>query len=60
MWSETRLDPSGKSCTLLYDSGAGAPRELRIARQATIGFLGLQFATIRHVPWKTLRAAPKG
>ncbi|MFH6786897.1 MULTISPECIES: hypothetical protein [Methylobacterium] len=56
MWSETRLDRSGQSCSLIYDAVTGAPRELRIARQATIGFLGLHFATVRYVPWKMPRA----
>lgn len=52
MWSETHLDWSGQSCTLTYDVVTGAPREMRIARQAMIGFLGFHLATIRYVPWK--------
>lgn len=56
IWSETRLDRSGQSCTLIYDIVTGTPQEMRIARQATIGFFGLHFATVRFVPWKTPRA----
>lgn len=56
LWAETRLDRSGQSCTLRYDIVTGAPQEMRIARQATIGFFGLHFATVRYVPWKTPRA----
>ncbi|MCF4127198.1 hypothetical protein [Methylobacterium sp. SyP6R] len=56
LWSETRLDRSGQSCTLSYDIVTGTPREMRIARQATIGFFGLHVATVRYVPWKTPRA----
>ncbi|WP_197514184.1 hypothetical protein [Methylobacterium platani] len=56
IWEETRPDRSGQSCILVYDVVTGIPQEMRIARQTTIGFLGLQFATVRYVPWKTPRA----
>lgn len=60
MWSETHLDRSGQSCTLLYDVVTGTPREMRIARQAMIGFFGFHVATIRYVPWKTPREDEPG
>ncbi|KMO36750.1 hypothetical protein ACQVP2_13260 [Methylobacterium aquaticum] len=55
MWSQTKLDQSGQSCGLLYDTATGEPREMVIARQVAWQVLIFMFATTRYVPWKTPR-----
>jgi hypothetical protein len=53
MWSETRSDQTGQSCSLIYDVGTREPEEMRIAVQKSLTVLFITFHYISLVPWKT-------
>jgi hypothetical protein len=52
MWSETRADRTGQSCSLIYDVGTKEPEEMRIAVQKSLTVLFITFNYISTVPWK--------
>jgi hypothetical protein len=53
MWSETRADRTGQSCSLIYDVSTREPQEMRIAVQKSLTVLFITFNYISLVPWKT-------
>jgi hypothetical protein len=52
MWSVTRADQTGQSCSLLYDVSTKEPEEMRIAVQKSLTVLFLTFNYISFIPWK--------
>jgi hypothetical protein len=52
MWSDTKGDKTGQSCSLIYDLGTKEPEEMHIAQQKTLAIFFLSFAYISYVPWK--------
>jgi len=52
MWAEMRVDQSGLSCLLVYDSVTKEPEELRIAAQKSLSLLFITFNYISYIPWK--------
>jgi hypothetical protein len=57
MWSETRADRTGQSCSLIYDVSTKEPQEMRIAVQKSLSVLFITFNYISLVPWKTPECA---
>jgi hypothetical protein len=53
MWSETRADRTGQSCSLIYDANTREPQEMRIAVQKSLTVLFITFNYISLVPCKT-------
>jgi hypothetical protein len=54
MWSDTKVDQTGQSCLLTYDSITGQPDMMLLAKQATLTLLFISFAYVSYVPWKTV------
>ncbi|SCY98840.1 hypothetical protein [Microvirga guangxiensis] len=52
MWTETRADRTGQSCSLIYDISTKEPEEMRIAVQKSLTMLFITFNYISLVPWK--------
>jgi hypothetical protein len=50
MWSETRADRTGQSCSLIYDVGTREPQKMRIAVQMSLRVLFITFNYISLVP----------
>jgi hypothetical protein len=57
MWSETRADRTGQSCSLIYDVSTREPEEMRIAVQRSLTVLFITFNYVSLVPWKTPECA---
>ena len=54
MWSDTKIEQTGQSCLLTYDTNTGEPEAMLLSKQATLALLFMSFAYVSYVPWKTV------
>jgi hypothetical protein len=52
MWSDTKIDQTGQSCLLTYDTSTSEPDTMLLAKQATLTLLFMSFSYVSYVPWK--------
>jgi hypothetical protein len=57
MWSDTKIDQTGQSCLLTYDTNTGEPDAMLLSKQATLNLLFMSFAYVSYVPWKSVAAS---
>jgi hypothetical protein len=57
MWSDTKIDQTGQSCLLTYDTNTREPEAMLLSKQLTLTLLFMSFAYVSYVPWKTVVAS---
>ena len=57
MWSDTKIDQTGQSCLLTYDTSTREPEAILLSKQVTLTLLFMSFAYVSYVPWKTVVAS---
>jgi hypothetical protein len=57
MWSDTKIDQTGQSCLLTYDTNTREPGAMLLSKQATLTLLFMSFAYVSYIPWKTVVAS---
>jgi hypothetical protein len=57
MWSDTKIDQTGQSCLLTYDTSTSEPDAMLLAKEATLTLLFMRFSYVSYVPWKAAVAS---
>ena len=57
MWSDTKIEQTGQSCLLTYDTNTREPEAMLLSKQATLTLLFMSFAYVSYVPWKTVASS---
>jgi len=57
MWSDTKIDQTGQSCLLVYDTSTKEPETMLLSKQVSLNLLFINLAYVSYVPWKVVVAS---